>query len=189
MSYEKIIPFDSPEAATYRTALKGWVSSHGHFFGDRPDSERMSRYDGCTHVKCRDCDNLARKGWLVCGECLAKMRSAEYNALPFKPYDGSPSFLWDNGIYFSNEDDILFYIDDMDEEDRPEELHLVFCDENKYRTVPTDYWSDNEPEDSDGELPEEMQNALNKLNEIIIRMPAQSYRPGKVRTTYIIEKD
>lgn len=32
----KIVMRDSPEAAQYRTDLKGWVSRDGFYFGDRP---------------------------------------------------------------------------------------------------------------------------------------------------------
>ncbi|MDV3537947.1 hypothetical protein CMU94_02270 [Elizabethkingia anophelis] len=34
MKEEKIIMYDSPEAAIYRKNIEGWVSSNGRFFGN-----------------------------------------------------------------------------------------------------------------------------------------------------------
>lgn len=41
---EQIVMRDSPEAAQYRTDLKGWVSRDGFYFGDGPQGERTARY-------------------------------------------------------------------------------------------------------------------------------------------------
>jgi len=45
---EKIVPYDSAEAASIQT-VTGWVSRSGRFWGN---DEHMARYDGCTHRKC-----------------------------------------------------------------------------------------------------------------------------------------
>lgn len=34
MSDKSVIMFDSPEAATYRTDIKGWVSRDGRYYGE-----------------------------------------------------------------------------------------------------------------------------------------------------------
>ena len=58
---EKIVMYDSPEAATYRTDIKGWVSRDGHFYGDNgPSAEHGARWSGCTHMNCK-CGTSMRK--------------------------------------------------------------------------------------------------------------------------------
>lgn len=47
---KKIIPYDSPEAASFKT-VTGWVSSDGIFCGN---DEHVARYRGCTHIKCNE---------------------------------------------------------------------------------------------------------------------------------------
>lgn len=49
---EKIIMYDTPAAAMYRTGIEGWVSSDGHFFGKGERAEHLARYSGSTHHKC-----------------------------------------------------------------------------------------------------------------------------------------
>lgn len=187
MEEKKIIMYDSPEAATYRTNIKGWVSSQGHYWGNGEAGERAARYDGSTHKKCEDCGTvIVAKGSTICDECRFTRRCREYNKLPYKEYDGSPVALPDGGKYFFTESDILDYIEEMEDDGEkiPKQIDLLFCEENYYRPVDIDLWADEAPEDWDGELPKEMQDALDKLNEVISRMPPQSYSPGKIRTSY-----
>ena len=50
MADKSVIMYDSPEAASIKT-ITGWVSSAGRFWGD---NEHMARYDGSTHMKCKN---------------------------------------------------------------------------------------------------------------------------------------
>ena len=85
---DKIVMRDSPEAAEYRTGLSGWVSRRGLFYGDRPDSEDMARYDGCTHVACKYCSAPAQKSYAACQECRDKKDLERFEALPRADWDG-----------------------------------------------------------------------------------------------------
>jgi len=77
MSGEKVIPFDSPEAARLVT-VTGWVSSDGRFFGNLDDAERIARYAGCTHQPCGECGVLCEKMYTRCPECRAKEESKRF---------------------------------------------------------------------------------------------------------------
>ena len=59
MSGNEMILNTSDEAAHFVTGLSGWVSRHGHFYGN---DERLARYDGCTHTVC-ECGKPCEKGW------------------------------------------------------------------------------------------------------------------------------
>ncbi|UTG62418.1 hypothetical protein J2O09_05535 [Elizabethkingia anophelis] len=175
---EKIIMYDSPEAATYRKNIEGWVSSNGRFFGK---DEHMARYDGSTHNKC-ECGSIAQKGYLKCDSCLRKDRIERYEKLPFKEYTGEPVFSWDQDQFFFSEDDIVIYM----EENYLEKIALLCSEQNSYYEVANDYWADIMPEDSDGDLPDELQKALDNLNTVVKSLPPCSYSAGKIRTSYTL---
>lgn len=184
--------YDSPEAATYRTNIEGWVSSDGIYCGVGQSGEQLARYRGSTHRKCEQCGAIIpARSYTICEGCRRTKQMEKYNALPFKEYDGSPVVLAFSDRYFFSEQDIQDFIEEAedDDEDMPDHIDLLFCEENNYRQVDCDYWEDEAPEDWDGEFPKEMQEALDKLNEVISRMPAQSYQPGKIRTRYEVEKE
>ena len=177
---EKIIMYDSPEAATQKT-LTGWVGGNRYWGTD----EHMARWSGCTHVKC-ECGNIMTKHYTKCDRCRHDLAVDRYNALPFREWDGKEAVCtWDGNKYFFNEDELIEYM--ANDEDEPlSEIDLLICDENNWQTVDEDYWSDMMPEDSDGELPKEMQSALDNLNKVIREMSPQSYSPGKIRTKYVL---
>jgi hypothetical protein len=87
MKTEPVVPFDSPEAAKQVT-ITGWISSDGRFYGD---NEHLARYAGCTHRKCRTCDNIVEKCYIYCDSCTHKQALERYNALPTKEWDGGIS--------------------------------------------------------------------------------------------------
>ena len=82
------ILFDSPEAASYQTGLKGWVSRGGWFFGDGPQSEVIARYDGCSHVTCKTCGEPTEKLWTKCTFHRDLDNLARYEAMPSAEWDG-----------------------------------------------------------------------------------------------------
>src|ERR1700733_3026068 len=95
MSEEKRIMYDSQEAATYRTDIKGWVSKDGLFYGDNPSSEHGARWSGCTHMVC-ECGNVYGKGRVRCDSCQAKITSEKYYALPMIEWDRTtPVWVWE----------------------------------------------------------------------------------------------
>lgn len=176
---EKIIMYDSPEAAQEIT-LTGWMSGDDKRFWYK--DEHMARWSGCTHVKC-DCGNIMTKCWTKCDTCRSKMDNERYNALPYREWDGmSPVVTRDGDKYFFNEDELIDYC----EENEVDTIELLLCVENHYSPIDTDIWADIFPEDSDGEVPKEMQEAIDNLNEVIKRMNPCSYSPGKIRTSYTV---
>jgi hypothetical protein len=182
---EKVIMYDSQEAATYRKDIEGWVSADGFYCGNGEAGERSARYRGATHTKCECCGAVIKmRTYTVCDECRHKKAVERYNALPFREYDGSLVVDWNGDTYFPCEEDIQGYL----ENNELESVDLLFCDENEWMSIQPDYWSDIMPEDSDGELPKELQEALDNLNKVISELPPCSYSPSKIRTSYRIKK-
>lgn len=184
MNNEKIIMYDSPEAATYKTGIEGWVSASGRFFGR---FEESARYDGCTHSKC-ECGNLIKRGWTKCDECTHKAAAERFNKLPFREWDRKePICTWDGDRYFFSEDDLISYMED-DGDDMMSEIDLIICQPNMWQQIDYDYWSDGFAENDDGDLPKELEDKMKEINEVIKRLPPQSYSPGKMRTKYKLQQ-
>ncbi len=179
MTEEKIIMYDSPEAAQEIT-LTGWVSGGDKRFWYK--DEHMARWTGCTHQKC-ECGSLMKKNYSKCEACRHKADIERYMALPYREWDGKePVCTRDGDKYFFSEEALIDYMEDQDEP--IDHIHLLICEPNHWSQIESEYWSDNMPEDSDGELPDEMQSALDRLNSIIAKQKPQSYSPGKIRTEY-----
>jgi hypothetical protein len=175
---ERTILYDSPEAAVFKTGISGWVSSDGRFFGK---DEHLARWNGCTHKKCEDCNNYAEKNWVRCEECRRKRSNERYNALPYKEWDGkTPICTWDGDVYFFSDEDLIEWL--YDNECNGSDVQLVCAQginyrELDYETITGDAHEDWEPEN-------ELRNAVNKLNEVIRKLPPHSYTVGEIRTSY-----
>lgn len=181
MKTEKQIIYDDENAARFVENIKGWVDINNRFCGNNPDSEHMARWSSCTHKKC-ECGKLMTKGWTKCDECRTKAEIERYNQLPFKEYNGDLVYSHLADKYFRDSDEIEDYC--ADEEIDPKDLRLVFCEPNEFSQIDSDYWEDVLPEDSEGELPTKLQEALDNLNKVISEMPPASYCPSKTRTEY-----
>jgi len=64
-----------------------------------------------------------------------------------------------------------------------EDLRLVLCDSNEFSEIDGSQWEDIMPEDSEGDLPKELQSALDALNVVIKSLPPASYSPSRFRTS------
>lgn len=182
---EKIIMYDSPEAAIYKTDIEGWVSADGYYCGKGKQGEDSARYRGATHRKCETCDNVIKmRTYTKCESCRHKVNVENYQKMKFKEYDGSPVFDYYGDKYFFSEDDILEYL----EENELESIDLVFCSENHWDKIEPDYWADIMPEDSEGDLPEKLAKALEAFNEVIDSLPVASYSPSDIRTTVTLKQ-
>lgn len=175
---EKIIMYDSPEAGRLVTVTAWEVDNpNGKIY---TLSEANARYNNCTHKTC-ECGKPMGKYYTRCESCRAAAAVERYNSLPFKEWNFDTALVtWDGDRYFFNEEGLIEYL----EENEMDSIDLLFCTENHFNTIDNDYWADVLAEDSEGELPKEMQEALYKLNEIISKQTACSYSPGKIRTTY-----
>jgi hypothetical protein len=171
---DEIILDTDPRAAEFRT-VQGWVSRDGRFFGDNEDA---ARYSGCTHRKCRDCDNPARKSWLICDACRARVDREKHAGRKVEPWDGT-TMLFSNAMdeYFWDAESLA---DELHERGmRAEDAMIVLCDPIYPKQIdPDDYYSDELPED--GDVPEEIAKAFDALNAILEKQPPLSWYPGNV---------
>ena len=158
---QPIILPDSPEAATYRTDITGWVSRDGLYFGK---DEELARYSGCTHKKC-ECGNIFEKSWIQCEKCrLADKEKRQAEALakmPRQEWDG------ETPLYEEASDRYLFdagEVEDLcdDEGKTFDEMQFQICAPNHPRMIDTDDFSDDFPED--GEAPDDLVAAIEAFN-------------------------
>lgn len=171
---EKIIMYESEEAAKQMT-VTGWVSSTGRFWGK---DEHMARYEGSTHKLC-ECGNLTSKHWTRCETCISKAEIERYNNLPYKDWDGETMLaIYGDNQYFSDEDDILYYMED-NEIESSKDLMLVICEPNYPGSISSSIWDDIIPEEGCDEL----DKLVNEFNEKLKQLPPTSWRPGKFRTS------
>lgn len=177
MKEEKIIMYDSEEAASQKT-LTGWVSANGRYWGK---DEHMARYDGCTHKKC-ECGNATEKSWIRCEECRHKSDVERFNKLPFKEWDESENVCtWDGDKYFFHVDDVIEYMEEND----LKEIDLLICEPIEYSLIDFEQITGSEVHE-DWEPEVELEKAVNKLNKVIKELKPHSWQPGKIRTNYKI---
>jgi len=178
---EKVVMFDSPEAAELKT-VTGWVSRDGRFYGD---DERIARYAGCTHRKCEQCEAVVDKSRIICGACHNKAMNAKYAALEAKEWDGdTPLALFDDDTYFFDWESVEDYCDTHD--CKIEDLQLVICTPVKPALLSADeMFCDFLPED--GESPDEVKDAVEAVNKAIIASAPFSWYPGKFRAVFAHE--
>ncbi|WP_446744278.1 hypothetical protein [Silvibacterium acidisoli] len=159
MEEKKAIHFDSPEAATYRTDVKGWVSSKGRFFGT---DERTARYDGSTERTCDGCGAIYPTQ-SYCSACQHRRRQDKFNSFPVEKWDGeTPLVIFDDDRFFFDEDDLMDYMADSED---PRSLQLCKCKPGYLRQIEPGDWADDLPEDH--ELPDAVQESLDSLNAAI----------------------
>ena len=172
---DNIILPDSPEAATYRTDICGWVSRDGTFYGDGPRGEKVARYVGCTHVLCKRCGEATPKEYSLCDACCDKADAERYAALPRAKWDGeTPLYSETNGRFYNTPEEAS---DDAIEAGVPlADLRLVICQPVYATRLEVDYLSEDLPDD--GEIPQQILNAIDAFNEAVAGV-ILSWAPGK----------
>lgn len=157
---EKIVLYDSPEAAHEASGISGWVSRDGHYCGKGAAAENMARWRGCTHVKCEKCGAIHEK-IRGCEACRNKRLSEEYRGAPTAAWDGStPIVIQDSDHFFFDIDSLCEFC--FDHECQPDELRLMHCLPNYARPLSSEHFCDDLPED--GEVPDELEDAINVFN-------------------------
>ena len=180
MTEEKIVMYDSDEAATFVTGIKGWRSRDGFFWGK---DEHMARYSGSTHKRCDECGKVYSKhSW--CDFCHHKKETERYYALPMIEWDETtPICEWHSDRYFWDKESLLEWMYDMLEDAKEHncepEVQLVLCEPHYLHLLDGSEWSDDLPED--GDLSDEVGAAIDALNVILKAEGPSCWYPGKQR--------
>lgn len=179
MNTKTVVMRDSPEAAQLKT-VTGWVSRSGQFFGN---DERTARWAGCTHETCEGCGSLIERG--CCNACREKRDLERWEKAEREPWDGNTP------LYSDALDEYLFYKDPEelaeDEDLAVDDLRLYICSPQYGRSIDTDYFQDELPED--GEVPDVILEAMEKLNAAIKAAGPLSWIPGEYVPTFQAKKE
>jgi hypothetical protein len=152
---------DSLEAASYQT-VQGWVSRTGVFFGK---DEEMARDHGATHVKCKTCgEPIPKHGYTKCKDCREKAEIERYAKREHKPWDGETMVYSEMADeFFQNRYEVEEYCDEYNVS--LEDLRLVHCEPEFTQEIdPDEHY---EIDDEEKYLPREIEEAFEKLNEVI----------------------
>jgi len=178
---------DEDGAAFYRTNISGWVSRLGNFYGDDKNSERMARYNGCTHRMC-SCGQLIAKeyGYTKCPKCRENIYREIWEKREGKEWDGGPAYSDGFEKFFADYDEFFewcceFYSDNgMMPESQSVRLFLtreIFFQELEVE----DILERHEFEGSSSPFDLGFIEALKKLNEEIQKQPAYGWEPSKIK--------
>ncbi len=185
MTDQKIVMYDSPEAAT-RVDMPGWKSRGGLFYpGDNESSEHGARWSGCTHQTC-ECGKPYVKGRVRCDSCQAKVDTDKYYALPVIEWDEvTPVCDYGSDNYYFDMDTVLDVLHDAQEDAKKRgedpEVRLVICEPHYLHMIEGSDWYDDLADDGDGELPDEVCKAIDAFNEVIKAQGPSCWEAGKKR--------
>lgn len=102
--------------------VEGWCcQTCGRFWGD---SQHMACWCCATHVPCKDCGADTPKHYTHCDGCRQKRKWERYLKLDAKPYDGSAVTLYHGDSYFFDEDSLLDWLAEQEDDAQPQ---LVFA--------------------------------------------------------------
>lgn len=167
-----VVLYDSNESASIKT-VTGWVSRIGRFWGD---DEHMARFDGSTHRKCNGCGEMVSHQ-SYCRVCSDKRSEDMFLAMPRVKWDGTSMIYSDSrDRYYSDPAEALEEV--LEEGETLEDLRLIICVPEYLHQLDSETWVDDLPED--GELPSEVDAALDALNMAIREAGPSCWRPGKV---------
>ena len=180
---EKIVMYDSPEAAA-RVDMPGWKSRLGHFYpGDTKSSEHGARWSGCTHQKCA-CGKVMRQGETRCDSCQAKIDCEKYYALEMVEWDETtPVCDYKSDNYFWDREEALEHLFDVLEDAQKNgyepEARLVLCEPRYLHPLDGSEWEDDLADE--GELSDEVGEAIDALNAVLKAQGPSCWYPGKQR--------
>jgi hypothetical protein len=167
----KQIMINDEDSATYKTNIKGWVSSTGRFFGENEDA---ARYDGCTHRPCVQCGKPTKKHYYKCEYCRRKEELDRYYAMPKKQWDGE-AVLYSDAYdeYYPDIHNVINAAEDYGI--TLSELRIVICEPVYPKPLTSSYFEDEMVEDD--ELPYELIEALEQFNDAVKNVLI-SWEPG-----------
>lgn len=165
---------DSPEAASLQT-ITGWVSRDGVFYGN---DERIARYAGSTVSLCEQCGAECSKHRIRCDVCQGALDAEKFASRERAPWDGIQMLYSESEErYFSDTESVSEFAEWKGVDISA--LRIVLCEPEYLFPVETDHWCDVLPEDHDGDLPGDVEAALDLLNEEIAKAGPVSWVPGK----------
>jgi hypothetical protein len=178
---EKIVMYDSDEAARFVTNVEGWVDRNGFFYGNRKDAEHCARYSGSTHKKC-ECNELMEKHLTLCHKCSEKKDIERHKQREVVEWDGE-TVLYSHYAdeFFKDSDDIEDYCEENSI--NKDDMQLVLCDPVYFRHVDTDYWENDLPTEGGYEFGEiaskSVLELIDDLNKALRACGPVSWTPGK----------
>ncbi|WP_417285319.1 hypothetical protein [Comamonas sp.] len=170
---QKITMAESNEAASIQT-VTGWVSSDGKFWGN---DERMARYAGSTHRKCEnnpDHPPVANND--SCRQCRKERKEQQWQDMPKEAYtpEAFPLHLYATDRYFFDAEDLFYWLKEYNI--KPEDVRLTKCKPSYPDQIdPNEHFCDIVPED--GEVPEDVWEAFENLNEVLKKSEPFSWFP------------
>lgn len=182
MTTDKIILPDSPEAATYRTDIRGWVARDGKFYGDGKTAEELARWAGCTHAPCDRCGTPTPKGYTRCDACRTMDAIKRYEAMPRAEWDGeAPLYSQLTGDFYDDLIEAEEAAEEMEEPPTLADMRLVICEPVHVRRLDIADVLDGLTPD-DGDLPADInaaiQAAVDTYNAAVAGF-ILSWEPGK----------
>ena len=184
MKEEKIILYDSPEAARLLTPedlvkTPVWVFSHGNE-QVITTKEHIARYAGCTHKTCRETGEIFPKEWVHSRTVRIKLWRERYNQLPQLEVNENTMFAFYDGEDVYDDEDELFAFRLSEELD---DLGLVtIATPVNFRELTTEYWYDDAAQDCYLESPE-IDDLILQLNRAVAAMNPAYYAISKARPT------
>ncbi|RAU43477.1 MULTISPECIES: hypothetical protein [unclassified Pseudomonas] len=175
MRNEKVVMFDSAEAASFQT-VSGWVDASGRFWGNDED---MARYCGSTHRHCKinpEHPIHATNG--SCEVCRQERMDERFLKMEVRDWAEEPLVIYDTDTYFFDIDSLRDYL--IDAEHEPEDARLCICEPNYPSEIDAaDHLCDDLPED--GELQDDqLIAAFELLNEMIRKSGPLSWSQSSV---------
>jgi len=173
---EKIIMYDSPEAAKLVT-VTGWTNSDTGFF--YVNDESVARWSGCTHVWCKGCGRQTPKSWSYCKECREMRNNFRYRNFEKVAWDGaSPVCEFDSDQYFfGGIDEVEEYCDEFDVDIK--DIQLVYCKPIPLPEIDIlDHLSDVMADDQNElDIPKEIIEAAEVLNCLLRKAEPMMWEP------------
>ena len=169
----KVILYESNDAARFVKDISGWVDRHGCFLGN---SESAARYSGCTHRRCNNCEKIAEKHRLICENCRSKKDLEKYLSMQKKEWDGVTLLYSDSeDEYFNDFQEIKDFLSSS-QGLGIEDLRLIICEPNYLSKISEDHWSSELEEDYC--FSETIKIAIENFNKVLDEEPAVSWSPG-----------
>lgn len=182
---QKIVLYDSHEAATYVTNIEGWVSANKHFYGKGELGERLARQDGYTHKKC-ECGNIFEKKWVysVCEDCRRKGDYERFLNLPYKEWDGVEFVReYDGDKFFWDLESLQEYMYEND----LDEIDLYICSPVHYNLIDTETVADGSHEDWEPCIA--LEQKIKEFNDFLKTLSPHSWTHSKIRTSYKLPEE